>query len=59
MRPQVTLRRRSQDPHLLGNAMPGDSWRSWRVLLIASMGEELSEDERIIFKQLTGRDPRA
>ena len=25
MRPQVTLRKALQDPHLLGNALPGDS----------------------------------
>ena len=56
MRPQVTLRKALQDPHLLGNALPGDTWQSWHILLIASMGEELTEDERIIFKQLTGRD---
>ena len=56
MRPQVTLRKALQDPHLLGNALPGDTWRSAHILLIASRGEELTEDERIIFKQLTGRD---
>jgi hypothetical protein len=41
---------------LLGSTLAGDSWAAWRVLLIASMGEELSEDERAIFKQLTQRD---
>ena len=34
----------------------GETWQSRHILLIASMGEELTEDERIIFKQLTGRD---
>jgi hypothetical protein len=29
---------------------------SWRTLLIAAMGEELREDEREIFTQLTGRE---
>ena len=56
MRPQATLRKALSDPHLLGNALPGDTWKSWRTLLIAAMGEELTEDERAIFKQLTGRD---
>jgi hypothetical protein len=56
MRPQVTLRKALSDPHLLGNALPGDTWKSWRTLLIAAMGEELADDERTIFKQLTGRD---
>ena len=36
MRPQVTLRKALQDPHLLGNALPGDSWKSWRTILIAA-----------------------
>ena len=34
----------------------GDSWAAWRVLLIAIVGEELTDDERVVFKALTGRD---
>ena len=56
MIPRVALREALSDPNLLGTAIAGDSWRSWRVLLIAAMGEELSEDEREIFTQLTGRE---
>jgi hypothetical protein len=56
MIPRVTLRRALADPNLLGSALPGDSWKLWRILLIASMGEELIEDEREIFTQLTGRE---
>ena len=56
MIPRVTLREALSDPNLLGTAIAGDSWRSWRVLLIAAMGEELREDEREIFTQLTGRE---
>ena len=55
MIPRVSLREALSDPNLLGTAIAGDSWRSWRVLLIAAMGEELREDERAIFTQLTGR----
>jgi hypothetical protein len=29
---------------LLGAVIAGDSWRSWRGLLIAAIGEEFSED---------------
>ena len=36
--------------------LAGDSWAAWRVLLIAIVGEELTEDERAIFTALTGRD---
>ena len=56
MIPRVALREALSDPNLLGTAIAGDSWRSWRALLIAAMGEELSEDEREIFTQLTGRE---
>jgi hypothetical protein len=56
MIPRVPLREALLDPNLLGAAIGGDSWRSWRTLLIAVMGEELREDERGIFSQLTGRE---
>ena len=56
MIPRVALREALSDPNLLGAGIAGDSWRSWRVLLIAAMGEELTEDEREIFTQLTGRE---
>jgi hypothetical protein len=56
MIPRVPLREALLDPNLLGTAIAGDSWRSWRTLLIAAMGEELGEDEREIFSKLTGRD---
>ena len=56
MRPQVNLRKALSDPHLLGSALPGDTWKPWRTLLIVAMGEELTEDERAIFKQMTARE---
>jgi hypothetical protein len=52
----ITLREALDDPQLLGNALPGKSWKPWRALLIAAMGELLTDDERAIFKQLTGRN---
>lgn len=56
MRPKLPLRTVLADPLLLGGALAGDSWLPWRTLLIAAMGEELTADERIVFKQLTGRE---
>ena len=56
MRPTITLRDALSDPHLLGHVLAGDSWRSWTVLLIAAMGEPLTDEERVVFKQLTGRE---
>jgi hypothetical protein len=40
---------------LLGGVLAGDSWRPWRILLIAMMGEPLDAEERVIFAELTGR----
>jgi hypothetical protein len=56
VRPTVTLRKALADPALLGSVLAGDSWRSWRCLLLAAMGEALTDDERAVFKQLTGRE---
>jgi hypothetical protein len=55
MIPKTTLRRALADQQLLGSELAGDSWAAWRTLLIAAMGEELTDDERQIFRQLTGR----
>ena len=56
MKPQITLRKALADPALLGDALSGDSWATWRILLIAAMGEPLNDSERATFKQLTGRE---
>src|SRR5262249_29868042 len=56
VRPLTTLRKALSDPQLLGHSLSGDSWAPWRTLLIAAMGEELTEDERVTFKAMTGRD---
>ena len=56
MIPRVPVREAFSDPNLLGTALAGDSWRSWRTLLIAAMGEELRDGEREIFSKLTGRE---
>jgi hypothetical protein len=56
MTPFVTMRRALTDRHLLGAALGADSWRAWRVLLIAAMGEALAGEERRVFAKLTGRE---
>jgi hypothetical protein len=56
MKPRTSLRTALDDPKLLGDVLPGDSWRSWRVILMAAMGERLTDDEREIFTRLTGRE---
>ena len=52
----TTIREALADPQLLGRALKGNSWQAWRVLLIAAMGEALTESERLQFRELTGRD---
>ena len=54
--PTLTMRQALTDPALLGKVLVGDSWAAWRVLLIAMMGEALDDEERVIFKRLTGRE---
>jgi hypothetical protein len=56
MKPTVSIRKAFSDPKLLGSLLGGDSWRAWRTLLIAAMGEALDDDERALFKRITGRD---
>src|SRR5262245_39961101 len=55
MRRAVTMRAALADPQLLGNALPGDSFSNWRVMLIAANGEKLSATERETFRRFTGR----
>ena len=55
MKPTVTIRKALADPQLLGSVLAGDSWSSWRTLMIAAMGEPLLDDERETFTKLTGR----
>ena len=56
MKPKVSIRDALADPDLLGKVLVGDSWLPWRTLLIAMMGEALTDDERAVFASLTGRE---
>lgn len=56
MKPLVSMREALTDPNLLGGAIEGDSWLPWRTLLIAAMGEPLTQEERTIYTALTERD---
>src|SRR5262249_26220900 len=55
VRPTVTLRKALADPALLGGVLAGETWRTWRCLMLSAMGEVLTDDERVIFTKLTGR----
>jgi hypothetical protein len=56
MRAKISMREALQEKDLLGSVMGGASRYSWRVLLIASAGETLNDDERAEYKRLTARD---
>ncbi len=58
MRKILSMRRALSDPDYFGSdaMLGGSSWAGWRVLLLAIVGEALSEDERVIFRELTERD---
>ncbi len=55
MRRTVTMRAALSDPRLLGSALIGESWTTWRTFLVAIMGEWLTAAERKVFRQFTGR----
>ena len=48
--------RRARDPTLLGRPPRRRAGARGDVLIVAAMGEALDEDERALFKRLTGRD---
>jgi hypothetical protein len=54
MKPLVSMRAALSDDDLLGKALKGDSWSAWRTMLIAAMGEALTDDEREVWRELTG-----
>jgi hypothetical protein len=56
MRKLISMREALASDGYFGRLLAGDSWAAWRALLIAIVGEELTEAERIIFTALTGRE---
>lgn len=55
MKPLMPMREALADPNVFGKILAGDSWTTWRVLLIAAMGEPLTDAERAVFSEVTGR----
>jgi hypothetical protein len=55
MKPLISMRDALADEDLFGRVLEGESWGAWRVLLVASMGEPLNDEERAIFTSITGR----
>ena len=44
------------DTNLLGEHFEGDSWNAWKVLLKSVDGGELSQSEKLLYKQFTNRN---
>jgi hypothetical protein len=55
MQIKTSIREALEDPRLLGKALVGPSWHVWRTMLIALMGEPLTEKELVTFRQVTRR----
>ena len=49
MRPRIPMREALREPKLFGRILRCESRYGWRVLLIASAGEQLTDDERLEF----------
>ena len=56
MKPLIPLRQALTDPAILGKALGAATWRNWRVLLMAAMGEPLTPDELETFRKLAKAD---
>ena len=56
LRKLVTMRDALADPAYFGEVYAGASLATWRALLIAALGEELTEAERGLFFAVTGRE---
>ena len=41
---------------VLGSQFGGDSWATWRAVLRAAFALDLTDDERAIVEELTGRE---
>lgn len=55
MKPIVSIREALNDDRLLGTLLAGKSWDSWKAILIAAMGEELTDEEMALYEARTAR----
>ncbi|TPK85316.1 hypothetical protein [Mesorhizobium sp. B2-4-17] len=55
MKPIVSIREALNDDRLLGTLLAGKSWASWKAILIAAMGEKLTDEEMALYEARTGR----
>jgi hypothetical protein len=56
MRKILSMREALGSPLYFADLIGGPSWAAWRVLLIAIVGEELTDDERVIFEGRSASD---
>lgn len=56
MKPMISIREAMDDDAIFGRFIGGASWKAWRALLCATMGEPLTDHEMETFREVTGRD---
>jgi hypothetical protein len=54
VKPLVPFRQAIEDPKLLGPILHGESWATWKAVLLATMGEPLTSTELDIFRSVSG-----
>jgi hypothetical protein len=56
MKPLLSMRLALSEPNIFGDILAGDTWKNWRILMVAMMGEPLiNDEEKEIYEKLTGR----
>ena len=55
MRKLVTMRHALESPNYFAGLLEGESWAAWRVLMLAVVGEALTDEERVLYRTLTDR----
>ena len=56
LKKHIPIRDALEREDLLAHALPGESYRIARILLISAMGESLTDEERELFRSVTGRE---
>jgi hypothetical protein len=56
MKPLITMRQALSDADLFQREFGATSWMSWKLLLLAMLGEALTDEEREVFRTLTARE---
>jgi hypothetical protein len=56
MKPLVSARHAFETPLIFGTELAGESWAAMKAIILAALGEALTEEERAYFQKLTKLD---